>query len=85
VRTDTGEALPDIPARTLVFVGTRLPDLSLAAQLDQRSVAYRTIGDAECPGVMQGAVFSGHRHAREILGTEPADRIFRRERPTLFL
>ena len=36
VRSDTGEALPDIPARTLVFVGTRLPDLSLAAQLDQR-------------------------------------------------
>jgi dimethylamine/trimethylamine dehydrogenase len=67
------------------MVGTRLPDLSLSRRLDQLAVPHRVIGDAECPGVMQGAVFSGHRHAREILGTEPADRIFKRERPTLFL
>ena len=85
VRADTGEELPDIPAKTLVMVGTRLPHLSLSQQLDQLAVPHRVIGDAECPGVMQGAVFSGHRHAREILGTEPADRIFKRERPTLFL
>jgi dimethylamine/trimethylamine dehydrogenase len=83
-RTDTGEDLPDVPGRTLVIVGTRLPDPSLSLRLSDLGVPHRAIGDAECPGVMQGAVFSGHRHAREILGSEPADRIFRRERPTLF-
>ena len=85
VRADTGEDLPDLAARTLVMVGTRLPDPSLSLHLERLGVAHRVIGDAECPGVMQGAVFSGHRHAREILETEPADRIFKRERPTLFL
>lgn len=84
-RADTGESLPDIPARHLVMVGTRLPDTTLSVGLDRLGIAYREIGDSECPGTMQGAVFSGHRHARELLGTEPADRIFRRERPTLFL
>lgn len=85
VRSDTGEALPDLAAETLVMVGTRLPDPALSRQLEGLGLAHRVIGDAECPGVMQAAVFSGHRHAREILGTEPADRIFKRERPTLFL
>lgn len=84
-RSDTGEELAVIPARTLVMVGTRLPDPALSIALDQLGVRHRLLGDAECPGTMQGAVFSGHRHAREILGGEPADRIFRRERPTLFL
>lgn len=84
-RSDTGEELAVIPARTLVMVGTRLPDPALSIALEQLGVRHRLLGDAECPGTMQGAVFSGHRHAREILGGEPADRIFRRERPTLFL
>ena len=84
-RGDTGEGLPVIPARTLVMVGTRRPDPALHLALEEIGVAHRVIGDAECPGVIQGAVYSGHRHAREILGAEPADRIFRRERPTLFL
>ncbi|PHP65418.1 hypothetical protein CSC94_18835 [Zhengella mangrovi] len=85
VRADTGEASPGIAAQTLVMVGIRLPDPSLSLQLEALGIAHRVIGDAECPGAMQGAVFSGHRHAREILGTEPADRIFKRERPCLFL
>lgn len=85
VRSDTGEDLPDIPARHLVMVGTRLPDPTLPDALDQLGVAHRLIGDAECPGTLQGAVFSGHRHAREILGGEADDRIFKRERPLLFL
>ena len=85
IRADTGEDLPALAARTLVMVGTRLPDPTLSHSLDRLGIAHRVIGDAECPGVMQAAVFSGHRHAREILGTEPADRIFKRERPTLFL
>jgi dimethylamine/trimethylamine dehydrogenase len=80
-RGDTGEALPSIVASTLVTVGTRLPDTQLAAALSEKGIPFRVIGDAEC----QGAVYSGHRHARELLGTEPPDRIFKRERPTLFL
>jgi dimethylamine/trimethylamine dehydrogenase len=69
----------------LIAVGTRLPDTRLGEALTARGLPYRTIGDAECPGIIQGAVYSGHRHARELLGTEPEDRVFKRERPTLFL
>lgn len=85
VRGDTGEPLPAIAAATLITVGTRLPDTRLRTALTEKGVPFRVIGDAECPGVIQGAVYSGHRHARELLGTEPANRIFKRERPTLFL
>ncbi|MBB5539034.1 FAD-dependent oxidoreductase [Rhizobium giardinii] len=84
-RGDTGEALPAIAGATLVAVGTRLPDTRLGEALTAQGLPYRTIGDAECPGIIQGAVYSGHRHARELLGTEPDDRVFKRERPTLFL
>ncbi len=85
VRGDTGEALPTIAAATLITVGTRLPDTRLSTALMEKGVPFRVIGDAECPSVIQGAVYSGHRHARELLGTEPENRIFKRERPTLFL
>ncbi|MDG1414770.1 MAG: FAD-dependent oxidoreductase, partial [Alphaproteobacteria bacterium] len=83
-RTDSGEALPEIPAATLVCVGLRAPNLALSAALTQASINHRLIGDAEAPGPIQGAVYSGHRHAREVLGTEPEDRIFKRERPVVF-
>lgn len=85
IRSDTGEALPPIKAATLISVTMRLPDLSLSQALTDKGIVHRVIGDAECPGAMQAAVYSGHRHARELLGTEPADRIFIRERPTLFV
>lgn len=84
MRSDTGEALPPIAGRTLLSVTLRHPDTNLSDELDQVGIAHRVIGDAEVPGTIQAAVYSGHRHAREILGTEPANRIFRRERPTLF-
>jgi len=84
-RSDTGDELPVIEGRTLISVTTRLPDPVLSQALSERGIAHRVIGDADCPGVIQAAVYSGHRHAREILGTEPADRIFRRERPVLFV
>jgi dimethylamine/trimethylamine dehydrogenase len=84
VRSGTGNQLLAIEGHTLISVTTRLPDPSLSQSLTERGIAHRTIGDADCPGVIQAAVYSGHRHAREILGTEPADRIFRRERPMLF-
>ena len=83
-RTDSGEALPEIPAATLVCVGLRAPNLALSAALTQAGINHRLIGDAEAPGPIQGAVYSGHRHAREVLGTEPEDRIFKRERPVVF-
>lgn len=85
VRSDTGDQLPPILARTLISVTMRLPDPTLGEALVKRGIEHRVIGDADCPGVIQAAVYSGHRHAREILGTEPADRIFRRERPQVFL
>ncbi|MBU2983157.1 FAD-dependent oxidoreductase [Lentibacter algarum] len=85
MRSDTGEALPDIAATTLVAVTNRLPETTLSDALTARGVPHRNIGDAEVPGTLQAAVYSGHRHARELLGHEPEDRIFKRERPTLFL
>ncbi|MEY4890155.1 MAG: hypothetical protein RIQ75_1285, partial [Pseudomonadota bacterium] len=85
MRGDTGEPLPAIQAKTLISVGTRLPDTGISQALKGYGVAHRVIGDAECPGIIQAAVYSGHRHARELLGGEPDNRIFRRERPTLFL
>lgn len=84
VRGDTGEALPAIAAGSLIAVGTRLPDATLSQELSGLGIAHRVIGDAECPGVIQAAVYSGHRHARELLGQEPENRVFRRERPTMF-
>ena len=84
-RSDTGEPLPPIVAKTLVSVTVRLPRIELAAALQQDgSVPFTVIGDAEAPGTIQSAVFSGHRAAREYLGSEPEDGIFRREAPMLF-
>ena len=84
VRSDTGAALPAIPGKTLLAVTLRHPDTALSEALTARGVVHRLIGDAEAPGPIQAAVFSGHRHAREILGHEPAGGLFRRERPVLF-
>ncbi|MGB1160818.1 MAG: hypothetical protein ACPG40_06360, partial [Alphaproteobacteria bacterium] len=83
-RSDTGVALPLITAKTLVFAGLREPDVTLSKALRDKGIAHRLIGDAEVPGPIQAAVYSGHRHARELLGREPEDRIFRRERPIVF-
>ena len=84
VRSDTGEALPHVQARTLLSVTARLPDQSLSSDLDARGIAHRLIGDMEVPGLIQAAVYSGHRPARELLGQELVPGGFRRERPTLF-
>ena len=73
-----------IAAKSLVFAGLRAPELALSQELTEAGIAHRLIGDAEVPGPIQAAVYSGHRHARELLGTEPEDRIFKRERPIVF-
>lgn len=85
IRSDTGENLPEITANTLIAVTNRVPETDLYEALAARGIAHRIIGDAEVPGTIQAAVYSGHRHARELLGNEPKDQIFKRERPTLFL
>ncbi|WP_370241031.1 oxidoreductase [Pararhodobacter marinus] len=84
-RADTGEPLPEIPARRLLSVTSRLPDISLSEALAALGIAHRLIGDAEAPGTIQSSVYSGHRHAREILGQVPEDGLFRRERAKVFL
>ncbi len=85
VRSDTGDRVGPILGSTLVSVTNRMPDDALSRELHSRDIPHRTIGDAEVPGTIQAAVYSGHRHARELLGSEPEDRIFKRERPTLFI
>lgn len=66
-RSDTGAALPAVHGDCLIHVGIRHPDLSLSQALTERGISYRLIGDAESPGLIQAAVYSGHRHARDIL------------------
>ena len=84
VRSDTGDALPPVRAASLLSVTARLPDQSLSAALDARGIPHRMIGDMEVPSLIQAAVYSGHRHAKELLGQEIVPGGFRRERPTLF-
>jgi dimethylamine/trimethylamine dehydrogenase len=85
IRSDTGEPLPAIRGATLLSVTARLPDPSLSNALSERNISHRVIGDADAPGTIQSAVFSGHRNARELLGQVPASGSFKRERPILFV
>lgn len=84
IRSDTGQSRDAVFAETLIAVTIRMPDTELARALEMRHVAFRIIGDAECPGPIQTAVYSGHRHAREILSGQEDAMPFRRERPLLF-
>ncbi len=77
IRSDTGAALPAVAGTCLIHVGIRHPDLALSQALTAQGIAHRVIGDAENPGLIQAAVYSGHRHAREVLGQ---DAPFLRER-----
>ena len=84
-RCDTHEPLAPIAAGSLISVTARTPSDDLATALDQAGHKPTVIGDALAPGIIQAAVFSGHRAAREFLGGEPANRIFKREVPTLII
>lgn len=77
---NTGAAMGNMEG-TLVPVGLRAPDLALWSRLDDVS-AKTLIGDAVAPGIMQSAVFSGHKAARMFLndGCEPK---LKRERGVL--
>jgi dimethylamine/trimethylamine dehydrogenase len=84
-RTDNHEELAPIRAGALLSVTARLPSDELAKELIEAGLAVTAIGDAVAPGIIQAAVFSGHRAAREFLGTEPANRVFKREVPSLIV
>ena len=66
---------------TLVPVGLRAPNLSLWTRISG-SENGTLLGDAEAPGIIQSAVFAGHKAARKFLndGIEPA---IKRERGML--
>ncbi len=77
---NTGAPVEDI-AGTLVQVGLRAPNLGLWTELGD-APEKTLLGDAVAPGIMQAAVFSGHKAARRFLndGVEPA---MKRERGIL--
>jgi dimethylamine/trimethylamine dehydrogenase len=62
---NTKDALPPITG-ALVSVGLREPELTLWDALGEQD-GKTLLGDAVAPGVIQAAVFSGHRLAREFL------------------
>jgi dimethylamine/trimethylamine dehydrogenase len=74
-----------LPRDGVVLVGDRAPAIDLYESLEsepegRRPATLRLVGDAEAPGLIAQAVFSGHRAARE-LGQQPTEGPgFRRER-----
>jgi dimethylamine/trimethylamine dehydrogenase len=84
----TGRPL-QIEAASIVLVTSRLPNDALYAELHEREAQWADagiervdrIGDCLAPGLIAHAVYSGHRHARE-LDEPPADEVpFRRALP----
>ncbi len=78
----------ELACAAAVLVTARLPEeqlyLELAArEADWPAAGIRTvtaIGDALAPGTIAAAVYSGHRHARQLDGALPGDEVpFRRE------
>ncbi len=63
-----------LPCAALIAVTSRLPDDALYRELAAREsdwaaagiATVRLIGDAEAPGLIAHAVYSGHRYAREL-------------------
>jgi dimethylamine/trimethylamine dehydrogenase len=73
---------------SLIIVGTRFPNDSLYHSMLERPkelagagiASVTRIGDALAPGAIVHAVYSGHRHARE-LDADPRANSFRRDTP----
>jgi len=80
---NTGNSLAPLDAPTLVSVGLRQPRLDLWSSLNTENNCT-LVGDAVAPGIIQAAVFSGHRIAREFLAEEGKPITLLRERPVLF-
>lgn len=86
-RSDTGQILPAISGKHLIAVGARRPQDSLLAELKRLPGLgdhVTGIGDCLAPSIIQAAVFSGHAHARRLIGHEPENGIYKRETPVLF-
>ena len=82
-RSDTGADLGVLEFDSLVHIGLREPNLDLWNSFaDEAPVTL--IGDAQAPGLIQAAVFSGHRMAMEY-DTVPEERLHRREAPQIFV
>ncbi len=70
----------------LITITARLPNESLLLELQSREAEWadagihsvRAIGDAEAPGLIAHAVYSGHRYARELDAPARGDVPFRR-------
>lgn len=85
-------ATSSLSANAAVLVTARLPRGTLYEDLLDRVADWEAagiksvtrIGDAEAPGTIAAAVFSGHRHAREFDQASTADHVpFLREIPAL--
>ena len=74
-------AMVAIEATSIVFVGARQPANELHRQLTgmEETREVHLAGDCLVPGNIQGAVLSGHRTARTILGEFRSGDAFRRE------
>ncbi len=82
-RSDTKQELDSLEFDTLIHVGLREPSLELYQSIPS-VVASTLIGDALAPGLIQAAVFSGHKAAMEF-ETPPDERLHNREAPVLFV
>ena len=68
------EAEKIVKAENLVLVTSRIPDDSLFRDLERNNdngssyklKSIRRIGDCEAPSIIAGAIFAGHRYAREL-------------------
>jgi dimethylamine/trimethylamine dehydrogenase len=67
VRADTGQVAETIRADNLIAVGMRQPNRTLSIALTEAGIAHHVAGDCEAPGLIQAAVYSGHKVARKIL------------------
>ena len=79
---NTGAKLPPTEVSNLIPVGIRAPRLALWQSLPD-TVERTLVGDAVAPGIIQAAVFSGHRLARAFSAAKPNTEQVLRERPVL--
>ncbi len=84
-RGDISEVVHRLAIKSLVLVTAQQGSTALADALTDNlgETKVTAIGDCIAPGTIQAAVFAGHLAARELLGHEPDDRVYRREEAIL--
>ena len=82
-RADTGQDLGVLEFGSLIHVGLREPVHDLWKSLPDGTPAS-LLGDAQAPGLIQAAVFSGHKAAMEF-ETSVEKRVHNREAPVLLV